>query len=492
MSTDVVIAPQARTLGLGSVPVWAWFGVWAYATILINGNVLLGDSDTYWQILTGKWIIEHHALPRVDFYSFTRSGVPWISSSWLAQVLYAQAYELAGWAGPVVLSAAAIAATAAQLAFILSRRIAPTLAVLIAFAALMLFVDHMLARPYVLAFPFLLAWANGLLSASERREPPSLLLLPLIAVWANLHGGFLFGLVLVGGFALDALWNAEASQRRSLALRWAAFGIGAVAACCVTPYGWQSFLAARNILDLGEVLHVIAEWMPVNFSTLTGFGAAMLMLLAAAFYAGIRLSPPRIALLLGLMHMALSHVRNVELFALLVPLVMLEPVATQFGLKREPRGDKPFSAGSLVLVAVVVIASTWAFAARATFAPPAGQSPAAAVATLKASHAKRVLNDLPFGGYLIWQGIPVFLDGRAELYGETFEMAYFRALQLKDVDLFLDLLKRHDIDATLLTPGTPAVGLLDRLDGWRRVYADDIAVVHARVGGGAGSTIRPH
>jgi hypothetical protein len=76
--------------------------------------------------------------------------------------------------------------------------------------------------------------------------------------------------------------------------------------------------------------------------------------------------------------------------------------------------------------------------------------------------------------------MPVFIDGRAELYGEQFDMAYYRALQLKDVNQFLGILKDYEIDAVLLTPATPAVGLLDHLDGWQRVYSDDTAVVHVR------------
>ena len=56
--------------------------------------------------------------------------------------------------------------------------------------------------------------------------------------------------------------------------------------------------------------------------------------------------------------------------------------------------------------------------------------------------------------------MPVFIDGRAELYGEAFDMAYYRAMQLKDVNEFLDILKNWDIDAVLLTPldagGRPA------------------------------------
>jgi hypothetical protein len=81
---------------------------------------------------------------------------------------------------------------------------------------------------------------------------------------------------------------------------------------------------------------------------------------------------------------------------------------------------------------------------------------------------------------MIWRQMPVFIDGRAELYGETFEVAYYRALQLRDVNGFLNLLKTEKIDAVLLTPSTPAVGLLDNIGGWERVYSDGNAVLHVR------------
>jgi hypothetical protein len=479
MSANVETIHPARTSILGQVPAWCWFGIWAYAILLTNGNVLLTDSDTYWHIITGKWILDHNALPRVDIHSFTRAGDPWISSSWLAQVLYSGAYEFAGWAGPVILASGSIAATFALLALLLGRRIPATYAVLTAFAAFVLSAGHFLARPHVLALPVMLAWVGGLLSASERREAPSFWLLPLLALWTNLHGGFVFGLALVAPFAIDALWNADHSQRRPLALRWIVFGLGALAACCATPYGWESILASRRILELGELLHVISEWMPANFSSFSRFEACLVVLIGGALFCGVKLSPPRILLVLGLLHMAVAHVRNIELFALLIPLVVLTPVASQFGL----RGARPvstFPAAAVATLAAILAVSTWAYAANTRFLLEASQSPAAAVDVLRERHPKHVLNDLRFGGYLIARGVPVFIDGRAELYGEQFEMAYLRALDLKDVNVFLNLLETYDIDAVLLTPATPAVTLLNHLDGWQRVYADENAVLHIR------------
>ena len=481
MSSEIATVPQQRASAFSAVPAWCWMACGVYAALLIVGVRLLADSDTYWQIAVGRWIIDHGALPTADIYSFTKAGEPWVSSSWLAQVLFAKAYDLAGWAGPAALAAASIAAAFALLTSILSRRMPAVHASLVALVALMLASGHLLARPHVLVLPVMILWAYSLMSASERREAPSLWLLPLIALWANLHGGFLFGLVLVGAFALDALWNAAPAQRLPLALRWTAFGIGALAACCVTPYGWGSILASLKILSLGELLRLIAEWMPADFGRIGPLELALLGLIGGALYCGVRLPPPRIALVLGLLHMVLSHTRNIEIFALLLPLVVLTPVATQFGWRGA--AVVRLQAVPVVLLVAGLCASTYAVAARRDIAPPAAQSPVAAVDALKAHGVKRVLNDLPFGGYLIWRQVPVFVDGRAELYGEKFEMDYYRALQLKDVDGFLGLLKTYDIDAVMLEPATPAVQLLDRLNGWRRVYADGDVVVHVRAGG---------
>ena len=480
MNTGIAAASSEKSSILGQVPAWLWVGIGVYMLLLSNGGGLLNDSDTYWQIAVGQWILDHHAMPGVDIYSFTRAGEPWTSSSWLSQVLYATSYNLAGWTGPVVLAATSIAATFALLIHILGRRIPAAYAVAIAFAALVLSMGHFLARPHVLVLPVMLVWAHGLLTASERGEAPSPWLLPVIALWANLHGGFVFGLVLVGAFALDALWNADRAQQKSLMLRWTAFGIGALVACCVTPYGWGSILAARKILDLGELLRLIYEWMPADFSKFGAFEMTILTLIGAALDRGVKLTPPRIALVLGLLHMALSHVRNVEIFALLLPIVVLAPVASQFALRPawldRAGAPMPVMAAAMVLLG----GGTWVLAANRTFAPPENQSPSAAVEALKAHHPKRVLNDLPFGGYLIWRQIPVFVDGRAELYGEAFDVAYYRAMQLKDVNGLLAMLKTWDIDAVLLTPHTPAVGLLDNIGGWRRAYADENAILHVR------------
>ena len=93
MNANVGLIFQGKALRAGTVPAWLLLGVGVYVFLLVIGSGLLGDSDTYWQIATGQWILDHATLPLVDIYSFTRAGEPWISSSWLAQVLYAASYQ---------------------------------------------------------------------------------------------------------------------------------------------------------------------------------------------------------------------------------------------------------------------------------------------------------------------------------------------------------------------------------------------------------------
>ncbi len=170
----LIQTPLLTTASVGfRLPAWFWLGAGVYVLLLVNGNGLLNDSDTYWHIAVGKWILDHNSFPRVDMYSFTKAGEPWISTSWLAQVLYAGTYEIGGWAGPTILAATCIAGTFALLAFIAGQSIRSTYAIMIALVALPVSASHFLARPHVLALPVMLAWVNGLLGASERREPPS-------------------------------------------------------------------------------------------------------------------------------------------------------------------------------------------------------------------------------------------------------------------------------------------------------------------------------
>ena len=257
----------------------------------------------------------------------------------------------------MVLASSAIAATFALLAKFLSRRLADSTTLVFIAAALALTVPHLLARPHVLALPIMVAWVGGLISAADKREAPSFWLLPLIALWANLHGGFVFGIMIVAPIALDCVISAEASMRKTLVLRWAAFGIASLAAACCTPYGWDSLLASRKILELGGALPLILEWKPADFGSVGPFEICLLLGFGLVLYRGVTLPPMRIVLLLGLLHMALSQGRAAEILALVAPIVLAAPLARQIG-GTEPAHAQAIRAPVLAGIAVTLIAGT--------------------------------------------------------------------------------------------------------------------------------------
>ena len=383
------------------VPVALAVATGCYLLLLAVGSRLLNDPDTYWQIGLGRWIVAHHQVPQVDTFSTTLTGKPWISSQWLAQVLFAQAYDVADWAGIVILSAVAIALALGLLTRFLLDKLAIAPALVLSMGGFVLASPHLLARPHALALPVMVAWIGGLLRAVDERRAPPFALLPLITLWANLHGGFTFGLFFIAPVALEACWSAANHNRTAALLKWTGFGLLSVAAACITPYGPESILVTLRILGLGQALSVINEWQPQNFSTLTTFEVCLLLGIGFALYRGLALPPLRILVLLGLLHMALSHNRNTDMLGLLAPLFIAAPLAPQLGGPEvAPDGRRsPVWPATLMILALVVMSIV--MPRMTDYRPSARVTPSQAVAAIKASGKTHILNDYDFGGYLM-------------------------------------------------------------------------------------------
>jgi hypothetical protein len=264
-----------------------------------------------------------------------------------------------------------------------------------------------------------------------------------------------------------------------------------MASCC-TPYGWNALLASQKILELGSALPLILEWQPADFGHVGALEVCLLLGIGLALLRGIKLPPLRIALLLGLLHMALAQGRAAEILAMVAPLVLAAPLARQIGGSEISNPDAAPPARGVLLtgVAVALLAATLVYSSVHRFAPHTRGSPVAAVAALKKLHLARVFNDYDFGGYLIANGVATFIDGRTELYGEKFFVDHNAASGLMEPENLFRLLEQYKIEATLMRTQSAATKLLDHIDGWQKVYADDIATIHVRKSG-AVHTVEP-
>jgi len=130
---------------------------------------------------------------------------------------------------------------------------------------------------------------------------------------------------------------------------------------------------------------------------------------------------------------------------------------------------------------VLLIAATFWLGRIHPIEPPESIAPTLALKAVQKANIKGpVLNSYDWGGYLIYAGVPPFIDGRTDVYGDDFFRKYVEALQLKSFDGLPKLIAQHKIAWTLLTPDSAAVSMLDTLPGWRRLYSDKDAVVHVK------------
>ena len=465
----------------------AMLGVIAYVIFLaICIAPILLDGDTGWHIAAGQWMIEHRAVPATDPFSFTFMGRHWTPHEWLSELIMVGAYNAAGWSGIALLFASAVAALFVVLGLELRRWMASTPAFVTLLTTFVMLLPFLLARPHLLALPILAGWTIMLLRAREAGRAPAWPFAATMTLWANMHGSFIMGLALIAPFALEAL--IEGPKRIEVLLRWGAFALLSALAALLTPHGIEGILFPLQVSAM-KTLPLIVEWRGANFEEFKSFELALLIFLLFALSKGLRIPAIRLLILLGLLHLGLQHVRHQMILAVVGTLLVAEPAGR--ALLRGGSLPKPDLRAALAgqwrtyrpaaLAMMVVIAAI----ATVRMAIPVQRTdsdhvPATALAKLPEElRTRRVFNDYGFGGALILAGIPPYIDGRADLYGDAFLQNHVR-IDNGDAKAWREAARRWKIEWTILTPSAGLVRVLDREPGWRRIYTDKYAVIHVR------------
>jgi hypothetical protein len=265
-----------------------------------------------------------------------------------------------------------------------------------------------------------------------------------------------------------------------------------VCALMVTPWGWKSLWFTFHLMGPNVMREVIGEWKPTNFGQFQPLELWLLLVLGIALTGRLRLSWLRLLLLLGLVHLALTSARNAAVLGLVSPFLVASALERGWKSCEAAAGDaerldrffaafaepaRPLAMATAAFAGVLIMVLA---AGSGRFVPAAHSTPEAAVAAAYDAGAHGpVLNDYDFGGYLIFRGIPVFMDGRADMYGRAFMERMFQAQ--RDPDTLVRTLAEYRISWTLLRPDSPAIAALDGMPCWHRVYADSLVVSHVRV-----------
>jgi hypothetical protein len=433
-------------------------------------------GDVFYEVASGRWMLAHHALLRHDVFTYSVPGRPWLDEEWGYQVLLAW---LVAHLGPVAywLVSGGACAGAVVVGVALCRRAgagwlwAAALAVL---AATGLSVG-MSPRPQDLSYLF---FALLLLFLSLARDRAAWLLAapPLMLVWANVHGSFLLGLALL---ALEVVWSVVPAPpgrltlrplpRRPIALCLAA----GVLASFANPNGPRLLVYAFGVSTSPQLTSLISEWQSPDFHSLlllVVIIGPVILLLASLALGRATLNLAEVVLAMGLFVATLHAVRFTPYF----DLAACTALARWQALGAETLPTNVLSAPAALVVAAALLAGPHLAAGTPQVTGPLG-SPVAATNYL-AQHGGRVFTTYWWGDYLDYRGIPVFVDGRTDMYsGTTVLSTYMKVEELEvDPDRFFS---RWGIRWVMWQKGTALSTYLAHDARWAKVFAAQGAVV---------------
>ena len=476
-------------------------------TFLRGGSLFAADGDPGRHIRVGTYILETRSIPSVDIFSHTMLGEPFIPFEWLSEVIFAGFHMLAGLAGVALLTAILFASTVGLVYLTMVRAGVPTLlAFIFAFTSMVLQAVHLHPRPHMFTTLLVAAFAFLLLEARRDQRTKRLLLLPpLMAIWANLHGGFLVGFILLFMFAADA-WLAWLSAREERNTRYAGRISGIVGLCLLasllTPAGIELWPHTTGYLGEDWLVDFTQEYMSPDFHDPLLKSFLAILMLGTAVLAVLRSRVDLLGLATWILFaaFALHSVRNIPLFAVLalpwfaawtVDLAEQDPrpgsVLTRFmeWAGRLSRTESVLSGWPAVAMGVAVVTVAALQPDRREFYRFSSEVfPVAAVEALLDSDFDPpgpVYNEFGWGGYLLyraWPTIHVFIDGQTDFYGEKLTREYVRIRALSPD--WEALLEKHGVRWAIIPPDVALNQALEMSAEWSSIFSDSTAVVWTR------------
>ena len=454
--------------------------------------------DLWWHLETGLRIVTDHVIPRVDDYSFTSRGAPWVDHEWLFQVVLYLAHAAAGPAGLAILKLAC-ALTVALLGYRALREggAAQGTALAVVGLAIAGLRFRLAERPEMCSMALVCIHAAILLSLAARPARAAARLAAialLVVVWANMHASAL----LAPGLALACAAGSMIDRARPAARN--ALVAAGLSACAllVNPFTWRILLVPLGISDaLARANISNPEWAapsPSEFPLFFGAVAAAALLAAACCAAGRPLAWTRMAMLGSCAAIGFLAIRHIGIFFAILPL------SVDLGMARPSRRLQPVLQAAGLSVALG--AAGWM-----SLVPPAGAEFGIGISSMRFPEKAadfvdeqltqaRLYNDVAFGGYLIWRGYParrVFIDGRNEVHADLLGEL---SASIDDGRKWRALLDRFDLDGAVVAYRDDAVKVRDASTDavststfselhfprgeWALVYWDDVAMVFVR------------
>jgi len=459
---------------------------------------LVADPDLWGHVRFGQDLWQTGQIIRADPYSYLTDGQPWINHEWLTEAIDALFFRLFGASGLIALNLAMSLSIVELLYSHLVRRGVGLVAagVIVLLFALPLRPGVLNVRPQVITY-LLFLLVLLLISAVERGRTRCVwAIAPIIALWANLHGGVLAGVGVFLLWGVIHLASAAAGERRLSVLltRSNLVILTSMIACplalLLNPFGLRllTFLLRTATIPRPE----IAEWKPIAITSQWGqlFFAGLLVTVSGVVFSRRKRKPALMGALICATLLPLLSARHTPLFAVAAPALAgehLADAARRCGVGRLSAWLAARIPVRLAALALPVAALALAGAAiprldGIRIDPASADFPVCAVALLKKNQASGdMITEFNWGEYVIWHlgpDVKVSVDGRREtvypddVYRENLAFM-FGAVGWNR------LLARGSPQLALVDRARPAFGLMMQQPGWRLLYEDSLCGLFA-------------
>jgi len=461
------------------------------------------ETDLGWHIRAGQYLLDEGRPLREDTFTHSVRGQAWINHSWGAQAVLAGIERLLG-ENPPRFSRPLIFAYGVYTSVLALAGIAciyPHLQANATLKAGVLILTGLVCAVFWSPRPQMFSFALGayvLYALYHYRggwKRPLFALPLLMVLWANLHAGYIIAFILMGAFMVGE--SVERLAKGENALTWREIAlVGGVALACLpalllTPYGFRMYTYALETARLSVLNDFVAEWQSPSFKSphMLTFPAMLLLTLGLA-----ALLPQRVltwgdlALISVTFAFALYAARNIPFFGLACapPLSRVAMAWWQArGIKlRDPRPsrfDQTFNLVVVGMVGLLVVGRVGVGFSPRVFEAENPLLPLAGIAELRRQPPKgNLFNDYNWGGSLVYLApeIPVFTDGRTDLYGDAFLLRYLQTLN--GAQAWRETLQDYAIASVFIPPNTPLATLLREEAGWRVRYEDEVSILFER------------
>jgi hypothetical protein len=465
------------------------------------------DTDSWWHLQAGRWIVENQTIPTTDPFSNTRFGEPWIDHGWLAQAVIYQFWDWFGYAGLVFLLASLVTA-AFYFAWLQCREANLWLRAFIMILAAIASGIIWAVRPQMVSF-LLTSVTAYILFRYKHGSRRIIWLLPLLMLlWVNIHGGFAIGFILMvaylfgetANWIIDHWQNPGVSPERDVLQAMSPREIGLLAVVMLicflllplNPNGFEMWNYPFRTVNIGILQDFIVEWQSPNFHEfyLHPFIWMLLAALTSFGLSGRRADFTDLTLVALFAYMSLLAVRNIPLFALITAPVIARYATFALARWLGPQAAKNRKSSQakaavfvnwallivVLLLAFVRISEPVTTAANEKF--QAENLPMGAVDYLMAERPLGpIFNDYNWGGYLIWRlpEYPVFVDGRTDLYDDEFLTDYLKIDMAHES--WNDKLTEHNIQLAIISVDSPLANAMQEAENWQEIYQDELSFI---------------